>query len=361
MNRKPFLLSLLLASGLAVLAGAPAPPAHATGPTAYCPDFNADGTIGTSDIALAVSAFGTAVQDDDWSPGFDLSVDGTVSVSDIALTVARFGVSCSLDGHGQPFAIVSQDQCSGIAAHPPALRVARTAEEWEALWAECGLGALPLPPVDFASEMVVGVFATTSTSGFSLTIDQIQARESEVVVQATYTLPGPDCVVTPAFRKTSQIVSVPRNDLPARLAVKSAVVYCPFNVETIARGTASQIGAHPPEVRIARSAEEWVALWQEHVGDVDIAPPGVPIDFETEMVVGVFDAHETSGYDVAVGPFWTLTTTEVVLLVIHVEPEPGCPVDETPSQPHHIVKMRRVELPVRLEVKSYQWCGPVLH
>ena len=155
----------------------------------------------------------------------------------------------------------------------------------------------------------------------------IAVDASEASVRATFAWPGPMCVVLPAFMNTSQIVKVQRTDLPVSLAVKKALAYC--SVETIARGTTSGIGAHPPQVRVARSNEEWQALWQEHAGDAPI--PDVAIDFEHEMVVGVFDSRETSGYGISISWFWTLTATEVILPVWLQEPTPECAVEKTPT------------------------------
>lgn len=365
MSKTLVLRALLLANTIlllfALVGGAPATPAKAVGPTARCPDFNTDQAVDTADIALVVQHFGTGARADTWYPAYDLNLDGAATVADIALTVASFGAVCPGEAEEQPFEVIDQDHCQGIKAHGPTLRVARTADEFGSLWAECGFGSLPLPPVDFDTEMVVGVVVTRESSGYALRIEHIAVDASEASVRATFAWPGPMCVVLPAFMNTSQIVKVQRTDLPVSLAVKKALAYC--SVETIARGTTSGIGAHPPQVRVARSNEEWQALWQEHAGDVDIAPPDVEIDFQTEMVVGVFDSRETSGYGIGISSFWTLTSTEVILPVMLLEPGEDCSVEQRPTQPFHIVKLRRVDLPVRAAVSSYsQPCdGPILH
>ncbi|MEX1253583.1 MAG: hypothetical protein WEE64_04515 [Dehalococcoidia bacterium] len=351
---RAFLVSIGVLALFALLGGAANAPAEAVGPTADCPDFNADQAVDTGDIALVVQHFGTGIRQDAWYPAYDLNIDGAASIADIALTVTRFGAACPGGAEEQPFEVIDQDHCQGIKAHAPTLRVARTADEFESLWTECGFGLVPLPSVDFATEMVVGVVVTRESKGYALRIEQIAVDASEASVRATFAWPGPACIALPVFNSTSQIVEVQRTDLPVSLAVKKAAAYC--SVETIARGTASGIGTHPPEVRVARTQQEWQALWAEHAGDVDIAPPDVVIDFEREMVVGVFDEYPTTGHRLLVGAGWTVTGKAMVVRVIHNLPSSGCPGEERMTRPHHIVIMPRLDLPVEIAVLDFPGC-----
>ena len=86
---------------------------------------------------------------------------------------------------------------------------ARSAEEWAKLW-NLHAGERPRPPVDFAREMVVGVFlGSRPTGGFS--IDVVGAREEggALVVQYRETRPPPRSVAAQILTSPYHIVTLP--------------------------------------------------------------------------------------------------------------------------------------------------------
>ena len=88
---------------------------------------------------------------------------------------------------------------------------ARSAEEWAKLW-NLHAGKRPRPSVDFAREMVVGVFlGSRPTGGFSIEVVGAREEGGALVVQYRETRPPPRSV-------TAQILSSPYHlvTFPAR-------------------------------------------------------------------------------------------------------------------------------------------------
>ncbi len=110
--------------------------------------------------------------------------------------------------------------------------------------------------------------------------------------------------------------------------------------ETIAHGQFSGIGSHPPELRVARNQDEWETLWAEHAGSAELPP----VDFEREMVVGLFDAHTSGGYELTFDQL-ILEKNEVVVRATHTASCFGITIF---TEPHHIVRVERTDFPLRL-------------
>ena len=109
-------------------------------------------------------------------------------------------------------------------------------------------------------------------------------------------------------------------------------------VETIAHGDSSRI-AQPRRV-LARTAEEWRALWAAHSGP---EAPEPPIDFDTRIVAGVFAGERpTSGFGVRI----TGTHRDGSSLVVSVEeqrPPDGAMTAQVITSPFHLVSLPRYD------------------
>lgn len=118
----------------------------------------------------------------------------------------------------------------------------------------------------------------------------------------------------------------------------------PFAMTTIARGGVSQI-LEPREV-VVRSAPEWEALWRDHAG----SEAGRPVvEFPGQMVVGVFlGARRTAGYAVEIT---NVAVEDGTLVVRYTETAPGPDVivAQVLTAPFHLVRVDRVDGPVRFE------------
>jgi len=92
----------------------------------------------------------------------------------------------------------------------PRQATARTAAEWEALWRLHG-GERARPPVDFAKELVVGVFmGSRPSAGFSVEIVDTRVDGSVLVVQYRETRPPADALVAQVLTMPYHIVAVPK-------------------------------------------------------------------------------------------------------------------------------------------------------
>jgi len=88
--------------------------------------------------------------------------------------------------------------------------VARTPAEWSALWKAHDVDRPP-PAVDFAREMVVGVFmGSRPTAGFNVEIVGTEAREHALVVRYRETAPGPGAVAAQILTSPFHIVALPK-------------------------------------------------------------------------------------------------------------------------------------------------------
>ena len=86
---------------------------------------------------------------------------------------------------------------------------ARSAEEWAKLW-NLHAGERPRPSVDFAREMVVGVFlGSRPTGGFSIEVVGAREEAGALVVQYRETRPPPRSVAAQILTSPYHIVTLP--------------------------------------------------------------------------------------------------------------------------------------------------------
>ncbi len=126
--------------------------------------------------------------------------------------------------------------------------------------------------------------------------------------------------------------------------------------ETVDQGVHSGIRAERRVV--VRDGTAWAALWAEHGAGRTPQPELPPVDFTQEMVVGYFWGEKpTAGYRVEL----TEVVAEATRLVVRVEvgsPPPGAPVLQVLTQPYHLVRLPRSELPVEFLVVEAGPQGP---
>ena len=88
--------------------------------------------------------------------------------------------------------------------------IARAAEEWVKLWREHA-GERGRPSVDFAREMVVGVFlGSRPTGGFSIEVVGAREEGSALVVQYRETRPPPRSVAAQILTSPYHLVTLPQ-------------------------------------------------------------------------------------------------------------------------------------------------------
>ena len=99
---------------------------------------------------------------------------------------------------------------------------------------------------------------------------------------------------------------------------------------------------------VIKNENDWKALWNSHASL--LLPPKEPplVDFQTEMIVAVFSGEKgTGGYGIEITRIEEDSAKHVVqVFVRESKPPAGAIVVQALSQPCHIVKLTRVELPV---------------
>lgn len=87
--------------------------------------------------------------------------------------------------------------------------VVRSEAEWQQLWHRHA-SRQPIPKVDFAASMVVGVFlGTRPTSGFSVQIIELREEQDALVARYAERAPSPDAMVMQVLTSPFAMVSVP--------------------------------------------------------------------------------------------------------------------------------------------------------
>jgi hypothetical protein len=109
--------------------------------------------------------------------------------------------------------------------------------------------------------------------------------------------------------------------------------------QTVVKGSRS--GVREPLQIVIRSQAEWDALWKRHVAIETNPPPPPAIDFNKQIVIGVFLGEKpTGGYDVEI----IRTEQSDGALVIHYREKsrlPGSIVIQALTQPFHIIQVVR--------------------
>lgn len=94
--------------------------------------------------------------------------------------------------------------------------VVRTEAEWQQLWNEHA-PRQPIPKVDFAARMIVGVFlGTRPTSGFGVQIVEVGELQDALRVKYTERAPAPGAMVTQVLTSPFALVSVPARSVEVR-------------------------------------------------------------------------------------------------------------------------------------------------
>ncbi|WP_157202166.1 hypothetical protein [Massilia sp. Root335] len=100
--------------------------------------------------------------------------------------------------------------------------VVKDAAAWTRLWNEHAPGRAQ-PAVDFAADMVVGVFMGTGASGcYTTAIDGVVRTADKILVHEIRSVPGPDIACAMYVTTPAHLVVVPRSDLPVEFALEMA-------------------------------------------------------------------------------------------------------------------------------------------
>ena len=122
------------------------------------------------------------------------------------MTVLLFLVAASLQATTPPMKTIDLGQNSEVEI--PRQAVARSAEEWDALW-RSHAPQRSRPAVDFANSMVVGIFlGQRPTAGFGVSIVGTREEQARLVVQYRETRPRPDAITAQVLTAPYHIVTI---------------------------------------------------------------------------------------------------------------------------------------------------------
>ncbi len=112
-----------------------------------------------------------------------------------------------------------------------------------------------------------------------------------------------------------------------------------ISFQTVVKGSRS--GVREPLQIVIRSQAEWDALWKRHVSIETNPPPPPAIDFNKQIVIGVFLGEKpTGGYDVEIIRA-EQSDGELVLHYREKSPLPGTIAIQSLTQPFHIIQVVR--------------------
>jgi protease stability complex PrcB-like protein len=114
-----------------------------------------------------------------------------------------------------------------------------------------------------------------------------------------------------------------------------------LSTATVEKGYRS--GVREPLQVVIRNQDEWNAFWKRHFFTSTNPPPAPIIDFNREMVVGIFLGEKrTGGYEVEIV---RAERSDSALYFYYREksPPPGAMVTQALTQPFHLVKLAKYE------------------
>jgi len=115
---------------------------------------------------------------------------------------------------------------------------------------------------------------------------------------------------------------------------------------TIDRGLNS--GIQERKFVVIRTAQEWEDLWRVHRSRISPDKPAPAFDVQGEMIVAVFAGEKrTGGYGIEIVRIEENGAASALSVVVReTSPKPKAIVIQVLTQPYHIVKLRRVDLPI---------------
>jgi hypothetical protein len=121
-------------------------------------------------------------------------------------------LAACLQGSAMSAQPITIDKGAESAVDAPRQVTVRTLAEWQTLWRLHAPGR-PVPEVDFARSMVVGVFlGTRPTAGFAVDIVGTRQDHGSLIVQYRETRPGRDTISAQIITAPFHLATIPRFD-----------------------------------------------------------------------------------------------------------------------------------------------------
>ncbi|MBQ5948439.1 hypothetical protein [Massilia sp. ST3] len=243
------------------------------------------------------------------------------------------------DGEPVAFRSVAKEAFSGVGAAREV--VIKDQAAWSALWAEHTRNRTPAPPlpeVDFASQMLVGVFSGDRGNGcIETSVLRTVARGGKLVVEYEERDITAVAICMAVVSQPMQVVAVDRIDEKVEFV---KVASGSLALRTLDHGNASLVAS--PRKVVVRDEAAFRALWAEHAGPEAKAPA---VDFASQMVIGVFLGPRSTCYGTSIEQV-SRSADHITVHQVNTEPGPGIACIALVGHPAHLVAVERSELPV---------------
>lgn len=119
--------------------------------------------------------------------------------------------------------------------------------------------------------------------------------------------------------------------------------------QSLARGY--QTGLSGSSLRVARTSDQWMSLWNEHSSRVIPRPTAPQVDWSTQMVVcAVVGTRATAGYGVQVERL-VRRADKLIVEARETTPAADAVVPQVITQPYHMITTARFDGPLELLVR----------
>lgn len=127
------------------------------------------------------------------------------------------GVVSAAEGHSGdrqiPYVSISQGTTSGVV--DPLEIVIESEKEWQKLWERHAPPGSSAPSVDFATQVVVGIFAgERPTAGYQVQIVNVELERTRINVTYEVKTPQKDALVAQILTQPFHLIRLPRLNLP---------------------------------------------------------------------------------------------------------------------------------------------------
>ncbi|UGQ46497.1 protease complex subunit PrcB family protein [Massilia endophytica] len=248
-----------------------------------------------------------------------------------------------------PFESLLQDDYSGVTLKQNV--VIRDAASFERLWNAHFLGrspAEPLPKIDFARKMVVGVFTGAQPTGCrSVAITKAAVEGRQMTVEYEISTLMTIAICTQANTAPMSLAVVDRSDGAVEF-VSITPEHLPFSSLDLDNNS----GITKAQTAIVKDAATWSALWAQHKRNAVPALPEPVVDFNKFMVVAVFAGSKPNGcYSTTLS---NLYRSGRVINVTRIDrlPAPGAVCTQQITSPAHLIMIERSDDPVEVAVRT---------
>ena len=241
---------------------------------------------------------------------------------------------------------IDQDHYSGI--HAPLERVIQTQKEWDDFSEQhASRVSRGRRTIDFTRFSIIAVFLGERTDGrYSVQITSIAKAVDHMTVAYREFVAGEKCTYPTVTTYPYHIIGMEHFELPVQFQKRIEAYDCtnPVPFRTIEQGANSNI--YDAFERVIQTPKEWLDFWQKHKSGQTPQPPLPTVDFTHETVISVFVGGRTSGGYLAEITSTLLDENRVIVTYKEVIPGDYCGVATIVTQPYHIVRLKRTDLPV---------------